>query len=101
MDKKLYLEEEDLAKPQGQEIRKEVEKLNEPTIVQPIVEDCFRSFIPKAPCPERLKALKKKESWPLLVQSSARGAIKRMPPLLQHLHCGNFEAVTCDRTQCG
>ena len=55
----MALEEEDPAKPQGQEIGKESKKVNEPTMVQPIVDDSSRSFIPKAPYPERLKAPKK------------------------------------------
>ena len=39
VDSKVALEEEDPTEPQGQEIGKEVEKFNEPTMVQPIVED--------------------------------------------------------------
>ena len=63
MDNKLALEEEDLADPQGQEIGKYTEKVAEPTMVQPIVEDSPRSFIPKAPYPERLKASKKNAQY--------------------------------------
>jgi hypothetical protein len=47
-----------LARQEGEEDDKE-ERDAKPSIVNPIVKDPPRSFVPKAPYPERLKALKK------------------------------------------
>jgi hypothetical protein len=63
VDNKVALEEEDPAEPQGQEIGKDAKIFAKPTMVQPVVEDSLKSFIPKAPYPERLKALKRNAQY--------------------------------------
>ena len=59
VDSKIGQEEEDLVVPQGKESGKDKGGEVEPYRAIPTVEDPPRSFIPKAPYPERLRDLKK------------------------------------------
>jgi hypothetical protein len=51
--------QENLAKPHGQDSGNNEEKEEEPSKATPIVDDPPRSFVPKAPYPDRLLAPKK------------------------------------------
>jgi hypothetical protein len=59
VDNKVGQEEEDLVMPQGKESGTDKEGEVEPSRAIPTVEDPPRSFVPKAPYPERLRAPKK------------------------------------------
>jgi hypothetical protein len=59
VDNKVGQEEEDLVMPQGKESGRDKEGEVEPSRAIPTVEDTQRSFVPKAPFPERLRAPKK------------------------------------------
>ncbi|XP_059458356.1 uncharacterized protein LOC132187950 [Corylus avellana] len=59
VDNQVVLQEENPAVPQGQESRNKEERDAKPSTATPTVEDPPRSFVPKAPYPERLQAPKK------------------------------------------
>jgi hypothetical protein len=59
VDNKVGQEEEDLVVPQGEESGRDKGGEVEPSRTIPTIEEPQRSFIPKAPYPERLKATKK------------------------------------------
>jgi hypothetical protein len=59
VDNQVVELEANLAKQEGEEGDKKEEIYAKPSIVTPIIKDPPRSFVPKAPYPERLKALKK------------------------------------------
>jgi hypothetical protein len=59
VDNQVILHEENLAKPHGQDSGNNEEKEEEPSKATPIVDDPPRSFVPKAPYPDRLLAPKK------------------------------------------
>ena len=59
MDNKGGQEEEDRVEPQGKESGGDKGEKVEPARAIPNIEDPLRSFVPKAPYPERLKAPKK------------------------------------------
>jgi hypothetical protein len=62
VDNKVGQEEEDLVMPQSKESGRDKEGEVEPSRAIPTVEDPPRSFVPKAPYPERLRASKKKNA---------------------------------------
>ena len=59
LDNQIVEPEVDLARQEGKESDNKEEKGAEPSTITPIVKDPPRSFIPKAPYPEKLKAAKK------------------------------------------
>jgi hypothetical protein len=59
VDNKVVEPEADLAGQEGEKGDNKEERDTEPSIVTPIVKDSPRSFVPKAPYHERLKAPKK------------------------------------------
>jgi hypothetical protein len=59
MDNKVVQEKEDPVMLQGKESDRDKGEKAKPSRAIPTVEDPPRSFVPKAPYPERLKALKK------------------------------------------
>jgi hypothetical protein len=59
VDNKVIEPEADLARQEGEEGDNKEERDAEPSTVTPIVKDSPRSFVPKAPCHERLKSPKK------------------------------------------
>jgi hypothetical protein len=59
VDNQVVELEVDLARQEGEEGDNKEERDVEPSIVTPIVKDSPRSFVPKTPYPERLKAPKK------------------------------------------
>ncbi|XP_059458327.1 uncharacterized protein LOC132187923 [Corylus avellana] len=68
VDNKVIQEEEDNVVPQGQKSRNNEGRDVGPPKVIPIVDDSPRSFVPKAPYPERLKAPKKSAQFAKILE---------------------------------
>ena len=68
VDNQVVEPEADLARHEEKESNNKEERGAEPSIVTPIIKDPPRSFIPKAPYPERLKAPKKNAQFAKILE---------------------------------